>query len=126
MTRLLSRTAWDARCRAIEARPFPASMAAMDDDAAARWGERPALIFIGGETLSFEALRRRVNRVANMPRARGVKRGDRVAVMAPNLPAVPATWLALAKLVRRLSGSTCVIRRASSAMCSMTPGPATC
>jgi acyl-CoA synthetase (AMP-forming)/AMP-acid ligase II len=98
MTRYLSREAWDARCRAVEARPFPVSMAAMVDDAAARWGERPALHFIGGETLSFEGLRRRVNQAANMLRARGVGRGDRVAVMAPNLPAVPAVWLALAKL----------------------------
>ncbi|MBT7645860.1 MAG: acyl--CoA ligase, partial [Rhodospirillaceae bacterium] len=98
MTQHLSRAAWNERCRDIEARPFPVSMAAMVDDATARWGERPALIFIGDETLSFEGLRRRVNRVANMLRARGVKRGDRVALMAPNLPAVPVVWLALAKL----------------------------
>ena len=98
MTQFLSREDWDVRCRGVEARPIPASMTAMVDDAAARWGDKPALIFIDNETLSFETLRRRVNQVANMLRVRGVKRCDRVAVMAPNLPAVPATWLALAKL----------------------------
>lgn len=98
MTQFLSRESWDARRRAIEARPLPASMAAMVDDAATRWGERPALAFFENETLSFEGLRRLVNRTANVLRARGIGRGDRVAVVSPNLPAVPALWLALARL----------------------------
>ena len=98
MTQFLSREAWDARRRAIEARPLPVSMAAMVDGAAARWGEEPALAFHENETLSFEGLRRLVNRTANVLRAKGIGRGDRVAVVSPNLPAVPALWLALAKL----------------------------
>lgn len=98
MTKFLSREAWDARCREIEARPLPANMGELLDAAAARWGEAPALVFIEGETLSFEGWRRLANRTANMLRARGVRRGDRVAVMSHNLPAVPATWMALARL----------------------------
>jgi len=98
MTQFLSRDAWDARRRAIEARPLPASMAALVDDAAARWGEKPALAFHENETLSFEGLRRLVNRTANVLRARGIGRGDRVAVVSPNLPTAPALWLALARL----------------------------
>jgi non-ribosomal peptide synthetase component F len=82
VTQVLSRQDWDDRRRRIEARPLPVSMAAMVDEAASRWGERPALVFIDGETLSFEHLRRRVNRAANTLRALGVKRGDRVAVMS--------------------------------------------
>ena len=98
MTQFLSRPDWDIRRRGIEARALPASMTAMVDGAAKRWGDRPALVFIDGETLSFETLRRRVNRAANALRALGVRRGDRVAVMAHNVPAVPALWLGLAKL----------------------------
>ena len=98
MTRFLSRNDWDARRRAVEARALPPSMAAMVDGAAARWGDRPALVFIDGEALSFEALRRLANRAANTLRALGVRRGDRVAVMSHNVPAVPALWLGLAKL----------------------------
>lgn len=98
MTRFIARTTWDARRRQIEAEPMPGDLAALLDQAAERWGERPALAFYGGETLSFAGLRRLANRAANLLRAKGVARGDRVAVVAPNLPAVPALWLGLAKL----------------------------
>jgi len=99
MTQFLSRTAWDARCRRIEAQQLAPNLGAQVDLAAAAFGERPAVVMLGsGETLSFEGMRRLANRLANTLAARGVGKGTRVALMSWNMPAVPALWFALAKL----------------------------
>lgn len=69
------------------------------DKAAARHGDRPAIHFHHENVgFSFRRLNDRVNQFAHALRAQGVKRGDHVAVMLPNCPEFPLTWLALAKL----------------------------
>lgn len=50
------------------------------------------------EEVTFEQLNKRVNQFANALKKQGVKKGDHVAVMLPNCPEFPYTWLALAKL----------------------------
>ncbi len=65
-------------------------------------GDRPALWVVddeGGETkLSFAQLAERSNRVANHLRARGVRRGDRVLAMLPNVAPLWEIMLAAIKL----------------------------
>jgi acetyl-CoA synthetase len=65
-------------------------------------GHRPALQVVddeGGETkLSFAQLAERSNRVANHLRACGVRRGDRVLVMLPNVAPLWEIMLAAIKL----------------------------
>ena len=56
----------DARRRRIEAEPLPANIAAILDQAAAEAPERVAWNFFeSGETITYSALGRRVNRLAN-------------------------------------------------------------
>ena len=90
---------WPERRRQIESEPLPPSIAALLDEAAAAVPDRIALDFFeNGEQLSYEALRRLVNRLANGMARRGIGRGSHVGVMLPNVSALPATWLALARL----------------------------
>lgn len=75
-------------------------------DVCDRWAavapERPAILEVAGdgqvEVLTFGALRERSNRLANALRARGVGRGDRVAVLLPQGAAVPIVHGAIYKL----------------------------
>ncbi|MEV7008594.1 AMP-binding protein [Streptosporangium sp. NPDC051022] len=60
-------------------------------------GDRPLLRFEGVTTTVAE-VEERTNRLANVLRARGVGRGDRVAVMLPNGAGFPVAWLAVGKL----------------------------
>ena len=48
--------------------------------------------------ISYGALRETSNRLANVLRAQGVKRGDRVAIMLPQAPEVAAAHIAIYKL----------------------------
>jgi long-chain acyl-CoA synthetase len=66
-----------------------------------RWArERPkatALVF-GGKNISFRDLNRSVNRVANGLGKLGIREGDRVAIMLPNIPEFVYTFYACLKL----------------------------
>jgi acetyl-CoA synthetase len=50
------------------------------------------------EAVSYGALRETSNRLANVLRAHGVARGDRVAIMLPQMPEVAAAHIAIYKL----------------------------
>ena len=50
------------------------------------------------DNISFGALREASNRLANVLRAQGVKRGDRVAIFMPQAPEVAAAHIAIYKL----------------------------
>jgi acetyl-CoA synthetase len=69
---------------------------------AARDPDRTALIFRDASgrdvTWTYGALNRAANRLANGLRARGVSRGDRVAILLPQSPEVVVTHLATYKL----------------------------
>ncbi|HEV7505459.1 MAG TPA: AMP-binding protein [Thermoanaerobaculia bacterium] len=71
-------------------------------DVYARSNDRPALWVVddeGGETkLSFAQLAERSNRIANYLRACGVRRGDRMLLMLPNMPPLWEIMLAAIKL----------------------------
>lgn len=83
----------------IEREPLPANVGALLDAAADEVGDRLAWDFFEiGETVSYSALRRRVNGLARALLRQGIRKGSHVAVMLPNIPAMPLTWLALARL----------------------------
>ena len=70
-------------------------------DAMAAGNEAAALRFVGSDSdqsISFQAMSDRSNRVANHLRALGVRRGDRVLLLLGNVPALWDTMLAAAKL----------------------------
>ena len=88
--------AWHAE---VEGRSFPETVSALLDAAVERFGEDEFLnYFEQGERLSFAGTREQVRRLAHSLTGIGVGRGTHVAVMLPNLPAYPVTWLALATL----------------------------
>jgi crotonobetaine/carnitine-CoA ligase len=64
-----------------------------------RYAENKALFFHSENSgFSYRELNARVNQYANALQAEGITKGDHVAVMLPNCPEFPVTWLALAKL----------------------------
>ncbi|MEY9876685.1 long-chain acyl-CoA synthetase [Streptacidiphilus sp. MAP12-33] len=67
------------------------------DDAAARFGRRTALVFLGRKT-SYRALNRQVARFAEGLAALGVGRGDRVALVLPNCPQYVVAFYATLRL----------------------------
>ena len=86
----------------IEATTLPAAVRR----AARLWPDRTAWIFDLREgpepqsstTLTFSDIAASVDRIARHLRDRGIRSGDRVAVLLHNRPEVPLTWLALATL----------------------------
>jgi acetyl-CoA synthetase len=82
-------------------------------DAHARGNERTALWVVnedGTESkLTFAALSGRSDRAANFFRARGVKRGDRVLVMLPNVVPLWEVTLAMMKLGAVISPATTLL-----------------
>jgi acetyl-CoA synthetase len=85
-------------------------------DVQARGNDRTALWIVndeGGETrLSFAEISARSNRVANYLRARGVRRGDRVLVMLPNVVPLWEIMLAVIKLGAVISPATTLLSSA--------------
>ncbi len=87
------------RTRRIEAEPLPANIGALLDAAADAVPDHVALHFIeSGEEYTYRRLRETVWRLVNGLIAIGVGRGTHVAVMLPNIPEWPLTWLAFARL----------------------------
>lgn len=87
------------RYRLIEQEPLPDNIMTLLDAAAAEAPDRAALHFIeSGAELTYSELIGSVRRLANGMTAAGVARGSHVAVMLPNIPEMPITWLALAAI----------------------------
>lgn len=69
------------------------------EKAAAQHGDKTAIHFdFEALSFSYSGLNRRVNQFATLFKESGVRQHDHVAVMLPNCPEFPLTWLALAKL----------------------------
>ncbi|HEX4061808.1 MAG TPA: AMP-binding protein [Streptosporangiaceae bacterium] len=66
--------------------------------AARRWPDRTAWTFDPGGRFTFADVERLTAGYAVALRERGVRAGDRVAVLLANEPAFPLTWLALSRL----------------------------
>jgi len=77
---------------------LPATLPAAIRVAAARWPDRVAWRFDPGEALTFSDVDRLTAGYAQVLRERGVRPGDRVALLIRNEAAFPLTWLALARL----------------------------
>lgn len=88
-------------------------------DAQARGNECPALWIVNEsgaeEKLSFEEMRKRSNRVANFLRAQGMKRGDRLLIMLPNVVPLWEITLAVLKLGAVASPATVLLSKAEFA-----------
>jgi len=77
---------------------LPDTLVAAVHRAARRWPERVAWTFDPGSRFTFAEVERLSAGFAGALHDRGVRRGDRIAVMLTNRPAFPLTWLALARL----------------------------
>ena len=98
------RSDYDALCRAFRWQ-VPAHYN-IGVDVCDRWAEiepgRIAIFHVGAdgavEEISYGALRESSNRLANALAAHGIGRGDRVAILLPQAPAVAASHIAIYKL----------------------------
>ncbi|GJD47645.1 Long-chain-fatty-acid--CoA ligase [Methylobacterium crusticola] len=99
MGEALSRTAAEASARpwlsayppGVPAEIAPERLGTLVDlfaDSTRRFAGRPAVTCFGAG-LSYDALRRDAEAVAGWLQARGIAKGDRVAIMMPNVPAYP-------------------------------------
>ena len=88
----------------VEAPPFAPSLGAFIDERAAAHGPETVWRFIDApedlpyREISYSQLADLTNRIAAGLSRAGVKKGERVGVMLPNIPAFPLTWLAIARL----------------------------
>lgn len=83
----------------IESEPLPPNIDALLDEAAAAAPDATAWHFFeNDEKATYKEVRTTVSRLANGLRGIGVGKGTHVAVMLPNVAAMPTTWLALARL----------------------------
>jgi len=99
--RLPPRPTWPDFIRDLPELDYPARLNCaaelLDKRVAAGQGARPC--FIGStETWSYAETLDRVNRIAAVLRAHGVRKGNRVLLRAPNNPMMMASWLAVQKL----------------------------
>ena len=81
-----------------DATGVPPTLAAAVRVAASRWPDRIAWRFDPGDQLTFSEVDRLTAGYARALRERGVRAGDRVALLIRNEAAFPLTWLALARL----------------------------
>jgi len=87
------------RCRQIESEPLPATNYHVLAEAAAEAPDGIAWNFFdAGIKASYREVRDDVNRLASALHGIGIRKGDHVAVMIPNIPAFPTTWLALGRI----------------------------
>jgi len=83
----------------IESQPLPRNIADLISQAADAAGDRLAWNFFeSGERITYRDLRRAVNGLAQGLNRIGVRKGTHVAVMMPNVAAMPLSWLALGTL----------------------------
>ncbi|PWR20628.1 long-chain-acyl-CoA synthetase [Zavarzinia compransoris] len=74
----------------------PYTVVQMVEQQARRSVKAPAIVF-EGRTLSWAELDARANQVAHWAQARGIEKGDVIALMMANRPEFVVTWLGLAK-----------------------------
>jgi long-chain acyl-CoA synthetase len=73
---------------------YPATLAELVSDVAQRDGAKPALIF-ADTPISYADLNTRIERAANGLAACGVTKGDRVALLLPNMPEFVVAYYAI-------------------------------
>jgi crotonobetaine/carnitine-CoA ligase len=84
---------------AIEGAEIPRSVGDLLDQAAADCPDLPLWTFFDeGETASYEEVRQGSLRYGAALTQWGVRRGDHVAVMLPNVPEMPLCWLGLGRI----------------------------
>src|SRR5689334_13460098 len=72
------------------------NLALLLDDSARRWPERDAVV-LGANRLSYAEVDAAANRVANLLRHNGIRRGDRVALSCANVPYFPIIYFGILK-----------------------------
>lgn len=103
------------RFRRIEAEPLPRNLGALLDQIADDVPEREAWRFFEtGQTITYGALRGRVNRLAHGLAAIGIGHGTHVGIMLPNVPALPLTGWRWPGWARSWCRSTCATPRTRS------------
>lgn len=75
----------------------PRTLAGMLEDAARRFGRRDALVF-DRRSMTYRELNEGANKTANAFVGLGLRRGDRVAIMLPNIPEFVTTFFGIQKM----------------------------
>lgn len=90
---------WERRAQ-TERRKLPFSLAALFDEAVAKFGDKPLWITVDGDgtTLTYREFSIQVERCAAALIARGIGAGSHVAIMLPNIPMTAILWTALSKI----------------------------
>lgn len=85
--------------RRLEQEALPCNVGALLDEASDVVPDRLVLQFIdSGETFTYRELRAAVNKLTYGLLSLGVRKGNHVGVMLPNIPEWPITWLAIARI----------------------------
>ena len=71
---------------------------ALFNESVDRFGERPALAFVGCKPLTYNMLRKQVHSVMAFLEERGIEPGDRVAILSSNMPNWGVAFFAIASM----------------------------
>jgi long-chain acyl-CoA synthetase len=77
--------------------PLPINLGQMLEEITRRYKRREALRF-EGKTYSYQELEENANRVASGLEALGINKGDRIAIMLPNIPELAFSFYGIQKL----------------------------
>jgi long-chain acyl-CoA synthetase/crotonobetaine/carnitine-CoA ligase len=85
--------------REMESLPLPETLGEFVRECSEKMGDKTlGNWFDEGEKLSYAQLDERASRLASGLAALGIRKGTHVAVMLPNVPAFPVTWVALGRI----------------------------
>ncbi|QFT61059.1 Long-chain-fatty-acid--CoA ligase (plasmid) [Sulfitobacter sp. THAF37] len=99
MTKDYGIAAMQERRAAAEAATYPETLAALVDGAAADHRDTTLAKWLEtGQTMTYAEFAEASRRLASSFLAQGIRKGTHVAVMLPNVPAYPLTWVALGRI----------------------------
>src|SRR5689334_24977976 len=96
-----TRQAIDSLFKTIQETPLSANIWSLVEEQVAANSGKPMWTFFEeaqDSAATYDDVRALVDRTAAALYEAGVRKGSHVAVMLPNIPQFPATWLAIAKL----------------------------
>ena len=87
------------QCAVAEAAEYPETLGDLVDQAAEAHGEATLAKWIdSGLTMTYAEFAQKTRQLASSLMAQGIRKGTHVAVMLPNVPAFPITWVALGRI----------------------------
>lgn len=74
------------------------TLKAVIDKSAEKFADKPSLALIGEESISYAKMREQIRLISNALYQRGIRKGDKVAILSENSPSWPMCYFAIATM----------------------------